>query len=695
LFAADASPAAMSQVTTVHTSGAPNVPDERATRQVTASIPGLDDSPFWNVRLVRETPLGDPALKQGKHPVSRYFERSSFALAREALHKAAAQGSGGIALFGPPMVGKTRLAHAALLREAPAYLLLPWPRHDFALSALSRFAGLPVALLLDDLHELGHQQGVGRIREAVQRLLSLTDRLLVVITSRSGADEALARQHYDGLIESLGLAVLRIAPMARDESEARLFLAFVRELARQEPARPLAMESFDGTPGSVLLGLERRTSQLRSSRFPSSAKAILKALALLRAAGVYDYPESRVRRVAAEVFELADWRWSEALDYLIGGGWVSLDEGDMRGESNLYVPSDAYLDVCLSESGVYPRSNRRVTSDFPKVCEALARAPVDSAALVALSRAISGARREISAKWTEVGLEAARAALAALDPVPEPVLWARGQQALGLSYWTRFAGDERENTLRAVAAFEAAETILTCEAYPAEWGAIQLSLGAAYGDGPLEPKDQLLERAFGCFQSALAVYTREAFPYNWARAHNNIALVLVKRSRGERASNVEQAISHFQLALQVITREAYPTSWAVVTRNLAETHAKREAGNTAENEELAVSCCQVVLDEAMRQTSPYDWARTHVVLGDIYQRRRSGERAANLRTAIAHYETALTVLIPGEYAVDHAQVSAARHAAREALARQVPLDPAGDMIVGCPPPDDPDAPDCS
>jgi hypothetical protein len=180
--------------------------------------------------------------------------------------------------------------------------------------------------------------------------------------------------------------------MARADQETAHFFAFARQLAEREPARRLSLDVFDGTPGSILLGLERRTTQLRSPRFPSAAKAILKALALLRAASVYDDPESRVRRVALEVFELPPEQWSDALDYLIGGGWVSLDEGDERGESSLYVPSDAYLDVCLIDSGVYPRSNRRIASDFPKVCEALARAPVDAETLFALTLPMAEAR---------------------------------------------------------------------------------------------------------------------------------------------------------------------------------------------------------------------------------------------------------------------------------------------------------------
>jgi transcriptional regulator with XRE-family HTH domain len=282
-----------------------------------------DDSPVWQVRSVRQLDLSDPLLKQGRRPVERYFERSIFLPALEALRAARREGRGGLALFGPAMVGKTRLALEALRREAPDHLLVVWPRHASLLATLAVFHRRPVVLLLDDLHELTtqHDSG-GRITAAVQRLLVLVESLIVVATSRSGLDEAATHQHYDGLIESLGLSTLQVRPMARADQETVRFFAFAHQLAEREPARRLSLDVFDGTPGSILLGLGRRTTQLRSPRFPSAVKAILKALALLRTASVYDYPESRVRRVAMEVFELPPERWSDALDSADGSAWM-------------------------------------------------------------------------------------------------------------------------------------------------------------------------------------------------------------------------------------------------------------------------------------------------------------------------------------------------------------------------------------
>lgn len=631
-----------------------------------------DDSPFWDVRPAGAVQLGDPLLKQGRRPVGEYFTRACFDEVREALRLAAGDGGGGAVLFGPPMVGKTRMALEALRHEAADFLLLPWPRHEFAPAALEAFRGRRVALLLDDLHELTYQHEVGRILAALRRLLASAARLVVVATSRSGVDEAATHQHYDGLIESLGLRVVHLTPMSRADAEAEQFFAFVRQLAAREPARQLTVDAFDGTPGSVLLGLERRTTQLRSPRFPSAAKAILKAIALLRAASVYEYPESRVRRVAERVFELAPAAWSDALDYLVGAGWVSLDEGDLRGESRLYLPSDAYLDVCLAESGAYPRSNRRITSDFPKVGEALSQAPIDSEALFALGRAIAHAQGDISVKWNELGVNCVLRGLAPLDPARDPVLWARGQQILGRSYWKRWEGDEAENLRLAAAALEAAAGILTRESHPVDWATVQQWLGIVYIGGALESQvdlnERTIEHAIECLNAALEVYTRATFPYEWARTQNSLGVAYDRHKRGNRDANLQRAIEHYSLAAQVFTREAYPDRWALTMRNLAEVYAARRDGDRAAHEERAIAYCKTVLDAEIRNPYPYDWARTHHVLGTIYRDRSGGDRRENLRAAMAHYDAALDLLTEREFGPDRKLVLADLARAQAALA---------------------------
>jgi len=253
---------------------------------------------------VRSLRLGD--FKLGPNPNPAYFKRAVFTQAREMIRAViggTASGRIGFVVFGAPMVGKTRLALEALRREAGDFQLLIWPRAGATLSpnALARFQGQRVALLLDDLQEFTRQNEAGCILDAVTKLRGICKPLLVVATSRADSDQDAVTRDFGGLIELL--TRLEMQPMVRGSGEADGFLETMREAGAE-----LHTSSFDGTPGSALLDLDRRTDQLRDPSFPRAALATLKAMALLRRAQTYDYPEERVRRVAVGVSGLGEGR---------------------------------------------------------------------------------------------------------------------------------------------------------------------------------------------------------------------------------------------------------------------------------------------------------------------------------------------------------------------------------------------------
>lgn len=571
------------------------------------SIPA--DSPFWAAQVAGALDLSDPILKQGRRPAREYFARAQYAAVRAALREAVAKRYGGLAFFGPPMVGKTRMALEALRCECPDFLVLPWPRQEFALSALQVYGGCDVVLLLDDLHELTGQYEAGRVVDGVRRLRHLASGLLVVMTSRTGVDAAATHQRYDGLIEALDLTPVNLVPMGADDAEAMRFLGFVRALAESDPERRLSLDTFDGTPGSVLLGLDRRTTQLRATSFPGAAKAILRALALLRTADIHEYPEVRVRRVAEAVFDLPVNTWTSALDYLIDEGWVALGDGDRQGESQLQVPSDAYVDVCLVDAGIYPRSGRKATSDFPRLYAALCTLPIDVPALFALSSAIYMSRGDRTRSWSELGFRSAQTGLAAVDERRDPILWARGQHILGLSYFQRWEGEQESNTRQAEVALRAAARVLTRERHPADWAANQRALAIAMSTGYSNPTDEMIEESLTSLEACLHVFTREAFPYDWARTHNALGAAWGLRRVGTKSANLRHAIDHYRHASLVFQRENYPEYWALVIRNLGEAYSFLEEAEHAagRHHRAALACCQQVLDaDGIRETQPYD-----------------------------------------------------------------------------------------
>ena len=95
-----------------------------------------------------------------------------------------------------------------------------------------------------------------------------------------------------------------------------------------------------------------------------------------------------------------------------------------------------------------------------------------------------------------------------------PREWANTEVNLGNAFTERIDGDRADNLEKAIAAYEAALTVVTVEASPREWAGIQNNLGAVYrarmrGElaDNLEKSIALLEAAFytrrlGCFERA-------------------------------------------------------------------------------------------------------------------------------------------------------------------------------------------------
>ncbi len=606
---------------------------------------------------VRDFALNDPLFKQGKNPVTAYFQRPLFQRVCAELHAARASGRGGVIIIGPAMVGKTRMALEALRQEAPDFTLLMWSRETFPPEDLSIYTDQDVAWLLDDPHELPHERDVQQITQTLRQLQHIARRLIVVATTRSGTEGDLVLRSYRSFIQALGLFRARLQSMEKGRDEWQRFLAFADAQRRQGQAQPFDPAHFDGTPGSVLLGLDLRTEALRYPNFPPTARAILMALALLRKAGIYHFPERRVRRVAESVFEAPPGQWFEALDYLVQTAWISLSEGNQQGESTLNLFTDAYLDVCLAQSGLYPLGERLIEDDFPALAGALSGTLPDAEALFKLSDALYLDRgRETWAEWNELGWKCANRGLAVLDPERDRELWAEGQYALGMAYWRRWHGILEENMQHMIAALNAALRIFTRERHPTRWAAIHRALGMAYAELLQENREDHLERAITHYRAALEISTRQEAPQEWARIQHNLGVVYERRTRGGQEQNLDRAIAYYQAALTIRIRATHPTEWAMTLNNLGELHLIGAYGKSSEHQEEAIRCFQLALEVRTREAHLYDWAITQTSLGIAYRLRLAGDRAANIEQSIAHFTAALEGLSSEKYKLNQAHI---------------------------------------
>jgi tetratricopeptide (TPR) repeat protein len=228
------------------------------------------------------------------------LERPVLAQAREKLKQV-----GGATIVGRPKSGKTHLVWQ-LLKERPNQVVViprdPRPPRGFERSGL---VGQDLLLFWDDLHRASQDSDPVEWRRELEDATGRNCRILC--TSRDGEDWKRVRQmpRVGLLLNSLG----RDAQIFTSRSDGR-----GEDLSRQEGivlAQSLAMDlddfedRFDGTPGSLTLGLDdmcERYERLRDeARGNVSMSGLLDAAKILLKAGQPAYPLMMLRRVTEAI----------------------------------------------------------------------------------------------------------------------------------------------------------------------------------------------------------------------------------------------------------------------------------------------------------------------------------------------------------------------------------------------------------
>ncbi|HEV2238827.1 MAG TPA: hypothetical protein VGR57_19365, partial [Ktedonobacterales bacterium] len=448
-------------------------------------------------------------------------------LARATLRAAADGAAGapwGICVFGRPTQGKTRLAWEALRATLPEWTLLRWPHGAAAPFDYAHVNGQKLALWLDDLWEYANPSEAPSLSDLPRRLREAGARVVVVATCRDGDDEKRTRELLGALLEHL--TALRPADITRGEATQLAADLAVAHPADQEGA--VYADEFDGTPGSLLLGV-RRMAEQRYPALPEDGRRVLRALKLLRSAQSYDYPETRVRTVAGDLFGLPsdEGAWQTARAALVASDFLRLGEADSAGRRALEPVADVYLERAVPD---YPTAGASEADDWPRLRLTLERQR-DAAALV----------------------------------------------SLGIAFNERSLGDLRANQEQAIACYRAALEVYTRASAPADWATTQNNLGLALaaqaGLAEGDARARLLGEAVAAYRAAQEVYTRASDPVNWATTQNNLANALLaqaRRAEGEaRARSLEEAVAAYHAALEVRTRASAPAAWAMTQNNLA------------------------------------------------------------------------------------------------------------------------------
>ncbi|HEY7850487.1 MAG TPA: hypothetical protein VIC27_10515, partial [Ktedonobacterales bacterium] len=219
------------------------------------------------------------------------------ALAREKLLAAAQRRDPadplaglGACVYGRPMLGKTRLAWEALQPTLPDWRFVKWPHGSGVGFDWSAVAGENIALWLDDAQEYANPNEGPGLSDLPRRFAEAGARLVVVATCRAGDDEESAQRYLSALLD-------RLTPIRPADISVANAQTLTQELSAD--GAQVERDQFDGTPGSLLLGVERMRDQIYPALPEEVARRLLRTMKLLRGAGVYVYPPRRLRGVAA------------------------------------------------------------------------------------------------------------------------------------------------------------------------------------------------------------------------------------------------------------------------------------------------------------------------------------------------------------------------------------------------------------
>jgi tetratricopeptide (TPR) repeat protein len=542
--------------------------------------------------------------------------------ARKVLHSVASRtdlrstnGVYGICVYGRKMLGTSRLAWQALKseRELGKWTLVEWPteprQYGDLFDALRR-QGSKVALWLENLPQYAGTQYEAIINSIP---LDLADRqvpFLIIATCPDGADEKEARKAFSSLIEHL--APIRLADLT--QAEAR---TLVSELTRAGESAYLD-DRFDGTPGSIVLAVARMRDEVYP-RLPTHAKMVLRAIKLLRSAGIREYPAPRVFATAQALFDPAgtDSDWTQALSALDRAGFLNLKLGNAGGLLTLIPVADVYLDLAVPD---YGSADSPASADWPRLQESLER-ELDARALVRLGDAF---RR----KDTEAHAERCyRSALGTLTKEDAKGDWALAQFGLGSVLADRLDDvpdpqrdallDEAEHALRE------SLKVISRESDPTIWGQACGALASVIRQearttrGPAR-RNKMLEDATARCRDALKIIRRETLPEEWAAVQYNLGLVLFTHGQisGDpriRRSLLDDAIEANRKALTAYTADANPIRLARVERSLGDAcELRAEAARRPRKDELLRQAIGAYAHAVGIATARLVWSATEV-----------------------------------------------------------------------------------
>jgi tetratricopeptide (TPR) repeat protein len=273
----------------------------------------------------------------------------------------------GFLILGEANAGKTRLAFEVLTQTLPKWSVLRW-RPDYTINdiPIKRIPGEKgLAIIIDDLQEYvltEMEDNKGRdftavlrsttLRTLLETLFQEVRNVVFVVTCRLENEEQV-QALLGELFNKLQIIRLpRFNVNILDPESAKIIADFQKYDSTH-------IEDWDGTLGSLVLGLSRKKEKYLKMRKEPAAR-VLQAMKLLWIANTNIHTESRVRAVCAGVFyekrlQTDEKIWQEAVNQLVQEQFV-LEEVDEKSQKlTLVIRKDIYFAEVITD---YPSENR-------------------------------------------------------------------------------------------------------------------------------------------------------------------------------------------------------------------------------------------------------------------------------------------------------------------------------------------------
>lgn len=241
----------------------------------------------------------------------------------KAEHELATKGR--VLILGRPAGGKTRLAYSLAKKAKRSWVLrLPSGFNDYKSLVFSKIPPRPSVLwIVDNLNTFQARLDFAQVQQVLARQCDLK----IIATCREGKE-------LEDVSNDPELAAF-IEPLLPGTTCPN-FSGAALDLLAEKTGKPNTSSGYDGTPGSVTLGLGRMRKRLQDSTIEE--RELMKAMFLLRTAFIYSPTERLATGVFAEIYRL------EAAEEKVEAAAFKLKrDGFLREGESLAPAHDCYL----------------------------------------------------------------------------------------------------------------------------------------------------------------------------------------------------------------------------------------------------------------------------------------------------------------------------------------------------------------